>query len=353
MSRLLFALVSFIAVLQQGSAIPLQTRTSLLNDILAFDAPAFPDPSEPGSILVQQQAFVSLRSIDLGVVTSAIEKGLNTLGIDPSDKLTTLQDRIKLLGAIGASGKEVTLNVEGCSNELNLPPTSSLPDLGMILRNVSVGQCGNGKSLNAKVDTSLFDNREIDSRVFYSPDSGFGVISDIDDTIKVSNVLDKPALLKATFLDDPVPFIYVSGSPFQLYPFLRGFVDSAYSASNGPIFLRNLTLVDIPEVVDFVSGGNVFDYKLSMIDRIKGMYPSKKFLCIGDSTEKDPETYGEAFRKYGDAISCAWIRRVDGANNTEERFSAAFAGVPQSKFRIYNDAEIPTLAQIDVAGGAC
>jgi len=36
------------------------------------------------------------------------------------------------------------------------------------------------------------------------------------------------------------------------------------------------------------------DYKLAMIDLAHGMYPSKKFLAVGDSTQKDPETYGEA-----------------------------------------------------------
>lgn len=368
---LLSALFYFSFIFHCGFAIPLRTRTSLLEDVLVFDAPAFPNPTQAGSVLVQQQAFVSLRSIDLSVVTSAIEKGLNALGIDIGDKLTTLQDRIKLLGAVGVSGKDLTLKVEGCSEALSLSSTSGLPDLGMVLKNVSAGQCGDGKVFNAKVDTSFLDNRDIKSRIFNSPDSGFGVISDIDDTVKISHVLDKLALLKATLLDDPAPvtgmpelyaslarslnpqFIYVSGSPFQLYPFLRSFIDTTYSASNGPIFLRNLTLVDIPEVADFVGGGNVFDYKVSMIDRIKGMYPNKKFLCVGDSTEKDPETYGEAFRKYADAIACSWIRRVDGANNTDERFAAAFVGVPKDRFRIYNDSEIPSLAQIDIAGGAC
>lgn len=135
---------------------------------------------------------------------------------------------------------------------------------------------------------------------------------DIDDTVKISNVLDKAALIKSTLIDDPLPvagmpdlyaslarsiqpqFIYVSGSPFQLYPFLRDFIDTTYSASKGPIFLQNLTLADVPKVVDFVSNGNVLEYKVAMIDRIKGMYPNKKFLCIGDSTQKDPETYAEA-----------------------------------------------------------
>lgn len=123
--------------------------------------------------------------------------------------------------------------------------------------------------------------------------------------MKISNVLDKVALTKLTLIDDPPPvagmpelhgslarpqFIYVLGSPFQLYPFLRSFINTTYSASNGPIFLQNLTLVDIPEVVDFVTNGNVFEYKAAMIDRIKGMYPNKRFLCGGG---RDPETYGK------------------------------------------------------------
>ncbi|KAJ7228400.1 hypothetical protein GGX14DRAFT_612676 [Mycena pura] len=84
-----------------------------------------------------------------------------------------------------------------------------------------------------------------------------------------------------------------------------------------------------------------------MIDRIHGMYPNKKFLAVGDSTQQDPETYGEAIRKYGDFIACAWIRKVDDANNTDARFQAAFQGVAPAKFKIYTDDEILSLANID------
>ncbi|KAF8215321.1 hypothetical protein K438DRAFT_1955299 [Mycena galopus ATCC 62051] len=69
-----------------------------------------------------------------------------------------------------------------------------------------------------------------------------------------------------------------------------------------------------------------------MIDRMQGMYPGDKFLTMGDSTQKDPETYGEAIRKYGDFISCAWIRQVDGANKC---FAAALEGVPANKIKFY------------------
>lgn len=50
---------------------------------------------------------------------------------------------------------------------------------------------------------------------------------------------------------------------------------------------------------------------------------------------------------------CAWIRKVDGANNTAARFAAAFEGVPSSRWRVFDDSEIPGLANIDVANGEC
>lgn len=54
----------------------------------------------------------------------------------------------------------------------------------------------------------------------------------------------------AASLNSP-QFIYVSASPFQLYPFLRDFIDTTYAASSGPIFLNNLTTTSLTSIVDF------------------------------------------------------------------------------------------------------
>ncbi|KAJ7241914.1 hypothetical protein B0H12DRAFT_1313142 [Mycena haematopus] len=317
-------------------------------------------------------SYVATRELSLAPLVSSISDFLNkSLGLDISSDLDTATSRLALFGTIPLSGKAVTANVNGCGNAVTLPPT----DGGMAIRNVSLGAC---KSANAQatalgtVALSSVDSRDVNFTMFPSSADGFGVISDIDDTVKVSHSLDKLLLAKATLIDTPVPvtgmpavysslakslqspqFIYVSASPFQLYPFLRDFIDTTYSASSGPIMLNNLTTTSLSAIVDFAQDNGIEDYKSAMIDRIQGMYPGKKFLTVGDSTQKDPETYGEAIRKYGDFIACAWIRKVDGANNTDERFAEAFAGVSPSKFKLYTDDEIPGLANIDVAGGSC
>jgi hypothetical protein len=52
-------------------------------------------------------------------------------------------------------------------------------------------------------------------------------------------------------------------------------------------------------------------------------------------------------------VACIWIRKVDGANNTDARFAAAFENVPSNKIRLYTDDEIPSLQDIDIPNGEC
>ncbi|KAJ6618738.1 hypothetical protein B0H10DRAFT_1227777 [Mycena sp. CBHHK59/15] len=364
-----------LAVAEVISALPrdheIRSSVDILDSVLVFDAPAFEDPAVPGNTLVELQAYVSTRELDLGPLLSGISSLLESIGLDIGDAIDTVADRLALFGTIGLSGKDVTAKLNGCSSPATLSATASG---GVTFRNVSVGACGStGATILGKVSLSAIDSRNVDFTVFPSSATGFGVISDIDDTVKISHTLDTLLLAKATLIDTPEPvagmpdlyaslasslsapqFIYITGSPFQLYPFLRDFIDTTYAASSGPIFLQNLTTTNLTDIINFAQSSGIFEYKSAVIDRIHGMYPGKKYLTIGDSTQKDPETYAEAIRKYGDDfIACAWIRLVDGANNTDARFAAAFAGVSPSKYKLYTDDEIPSLAEIDVAGGAC
>jgi phosphatidate phosphatase APP1 len=141
--------------------------------------------------------------------------------------------------------------------------------------------------------------------------------ADIDDTVKISNVLNKLKLAKATLFDEaePVPgmpslyaslqksldnpsFTYITGSPYQLGPFLRQFIKDEFASTPGPVLGKNLTLsLDrIGELADFLfDGENTKEFKLGQIQRVRNIWPSKKFLLVGDSGEKDSETYGEAY----------------------------------------------------------
>jgi hypothetical protein len=59
-----------------------------------------------------------------------------------------------------------------------------------------------------------------------------------------------------------------------------------------------------------------------------------------------------SFRKHGaNFVKCIWIRRTEGAKNTQARFDAAFQGVPIGKFRLFDDPK--ELEAIDIARGQC
>ncbi|KAK0224214.1 hypothetical protein IW262DRAFT_1459269 [Armillaria fumosa] len=318
--------------------------------------------------LVSLQAFVYLKQLDSTKLTSTITAWTKSGGIGGS--IETAVERLKLFAAVGVPGVSLSVGVAECREQATLSATSGLPDLGLSATNASLGHC---EGANTFTGTLLNADDAVTTTIFPSGTDGFGVISDIDDTVKVSHVLDTVEFIKTTLFDNPEPvagmpdlyaslaqtlndppFIYITGAPYQLFPFVRDFLATSFAKSRGPIFSQNVTLEDVTQVINVLSNPNdLLDYKLSQIDQVHGIYPNKAFLTVGDSTQSDPEVYAEAYRKYGDFIQCIWIRRVDGANNSNERFTAAFNGVPETMYRIYTDDEIPSLAHIDVAGGSC
>ena len=67
-------------------------------------------------------------------------------------------------------------------------------------------------------------------------------------------------------------------------------------------------------------------------------------LCVGDSTQSDPEVYGDMYRRYPGWIKVVFIRKVTDVaemNKTEknapERFEKAFRDVPRDVWKVFTD----------------
>lgn len=157
----------------------LDTRISLLQSALLFDAPAYPNPSGDGTTLAQMQAFVYLRQIDISSIVSAVSSLFaSSFGLDVSDGATNLADRLELFTAIGESKQTVDLTISGCDGDVALGTTDVLgSNLGMVEKNVSLGTCGGSTTFTASADVSLFDNRDFTTTIFNYASTGFGVIS--------------------------------------------------------------------------------------------------------------------------------------------------------------------------------
>ncbi|HIH98201.1 MAG TPA: App1 family protein [Thermoplasmata archaeon] len=195
----------------------------------------------------------------------------------------------------------------------------------------------------------LKDDRLFEGKVQLIPKTGLTVISDIDDTIKVSEVLDKKTLIKNTFLEpfkatagmpeyykklqeQGAYFHYVSASPWQLYPSLELFMEENYPA--GTVSLRNFRLKD-SSILKFLKSSE--NYKTAQIRNIIQRYPKHQFILIGDSGEHDPEVYAAIYEQFPTAIKSIQIRAVTNSDLSDQRFNATFKEVPKRIWKLFSE----------------
>ncbi|HET9235773.1 MAG TPA: App1 family protein [Oligoflexus sp.] len=167
--------------------------------------------------------------------------------------------------------------------------------------------------------------------IWISPE-GLSVVSDIDDTIKITQVLNRKALVTNSLIKEyqPVPgmpglyarlaarravFHYVSASPWQLYPDLSAFIQKNFP--HGTVSLRKLRWKD-SSTVDFLWKDSLA-YKTSTIAELMERFPKRKFLLIGDSGEKDPEVYDSLRRRFPAQITGILIRIPPEQKSTDRK----------------------------------
>ena len=184
------------------------------------------------------------------------------------------------------------------------------------------------------------------------PHTGVSVISDIDDTIKNSNVLDKKVLMHNTFLADFKPvvsmprvykrwhsqgasFHYVSSSPWQLYPFLNDFLkDFGF-----PLGSMHLKLVRVKDSSIMNLFATPEEGKLPSINGLLSKYPRRQFVLVGDSGEKDAEIYASVLRKNPNRIVKIFIHDIRNTVESRAKLEKIFEGISTDKWQIFIDPD--------------
>lgn len=193
------------------------------------------------------------------------------------------------------------------------------------------------------------DKRRFTGRVQLISPEGLSVISDIDDTIKRSEVTDKSELIKNTFVrefqavdgmpelyeslhDSGAVFHYVSGSPWQLYePLKKFFAKAGFPA--GTFHLKNFRLKDSSALTLLKSQKK---NKLAAIQPMLKAFPKRRFLLLGDSGEQDPEIYGQLAREHEQIVGI-FIRNASDENAHDKRFEDAFVDVPRDRWTVFDE----------------
>ncbi len=195
------------------------------------------------------------------------------------------------------------------------------------------------------------DSREFKGKSLLPAAQGISVISDIDDTIKVTNVRVRKQMLANTFLHNylPVPgmtglysgwatknpnyvFYYVSASPWQIFGDLEDFLKKE-KFPPGVLVLKRFrasgrqlwSLFESPQA-----------YKLPVLRDLFKRYPHRHFILVGDSGERDPEIYGILAREYPRQVLHIYIRDL---GDKRARFAAAFQNVMPLLWTVFKNPE--------------
>jgi hypothetical protein len=179
--------------------------------------------------------------------------------------------------------------------------------------------------------------------------AGVAVISDIDDTIKISDGLDRRGYIRRMFLD---PFIevpgmaeayrhwadqgaevfYVSASPWQLYTAFSAFT-TEYKFPEGVFVLKRIGIFDAYMSNIWVS---TLRTKTRAIDDIFKRFPDRRFVLVGDSVEHDHDMYAGFARKFPGRVIHIYIRDMRHEGRAASRFTEAFAGVPRERWSLFD-----------------
>jgi phosphatidate phosphatase APP1 len=157
----------------------------------------------------------------------------------------------------------------------------------------------------------------------------FGVISDIDDTVLISDVTNLLKAARLVFLHNARtrlpfkgisafyralqsgpdysifnPLFFVSSSSWNLYDLLVDFF-SFNGIPKAPLMLR-----DMGTTKDYLVKSGHGLHKKAAIKQILETYPSLPFILVGDSGQHDPEIYLETIKQYPGRIKAVYIRDV-------------------------------------------
>jgi phosphatidate phosphatase APP1 len=213
-----------------------------------------------------------------------------------------------------------------------------------------IGDQGDQNWISFRAITKAGDERIFQGKVHLIEPQGISVISDIDDTIKISNVQDKEALLKNTFFKEFSPvsgmadiyrawqqdgavFHYLSASPWQLYPALSSFI-AASGFPDGSYNLKNFRMKDETFFNLFSSQE---EYKKPIVENLLKKYPGRRFILVGDAGEEDPEIFANAARQYPQQVLHIFIRDLNPDEVQSDRYKTTFRGIPKERWTLFGE----------------
>lgn len=243
-----------------------------------------------------------------------------------------------------------TLAVRLGSMVVKLPETSGDGRTRAIIDVPATVVSSAGGSIEYQVITRPDDSRRFTGTAHFVPPAGVLLVSDIDDTVKITDVRDHGALVRGTLLE-PFAFVggtseayrralgsgghlhFLSGSPWQLYqPLAEGLSEAGFPDATFTLKAWRPGRIDLGSLL-----ADPFEAKLAALEELAARFPKRRFLLVGDSGEKDPEVYGAFVRAHPKLVAHVAIRDVTRQKRDDPRYTEAFRDVEPKVWEIYDD----------------
>jgi len=188
----------------------------------------------------------------------------------------------------------------------------------------------------------------------YRHQAPVGIISDIDDTLLVTNVKSffKIRLLfnslflnpfrripianaaeyyrqKLVYSEGNGPMIYISNSPWNIFSYLKTFLEYN-DFPKGELFLRDFGLHMLKKKKPLN-----FQNKYLIIETILTLFPHTKFILVGDTAEKDFDIYSKIDSAYKEKIDSIIIIKANNKAN-EKRIENILSEESRTHIKMVN-----------------
>ncbi|HNP63392.1 MAG TPA: DUF2183 domain-containing protein [Woeseiaceae bacterium] len=277
----------------------------------------------------------------------------NEFGLVPSNETeANFTRRINLMIADNERDRHIVISMAGQTFVLPESAPNGHFAMTITLSASAVEKFRSGAVLaySAVVDPAV--NSQFGGESLLVGPAGLSIISDIDDTVKISNINDRRSLLQHTFLLDfaAVPGMaplyaqwsgqgaslhFVSSSPWQLYAPLDEFL----AAAGFPVSTLTLKAVRFRDKTLFDLFKKGTETKPATIEKILRTYKGRRFILVGDSGEHDPEVYAALLRKFPDQIQTVYIRNVSSETFDNDRFTMLFDGIDSDRWQLFKEAD--------------
>lgn len=267
-------------------------------------------------------------------------------------------------GDVNVSTIQLESQSTGNTQDVTLPyPTTPEGDFDVFVPIDSSGLTpGNEtdeiQTLNTYVEGASLGN----ATAYLVPDTGFTVISDIDDILRVTKIYEPEQGLLNSFarpyrpwLNMPqiylnwsqsVPnlhFHYLTTTPEQITRNYMQFIFADYPL--GSFDTRPLNFSNIEETLKV---------RKVLLDKIFQTFPTRKFILIADTSNSDVMTdYPQLGHQYPSQVQCIFLRNTS-ATDSGDKFpydTSGFKGLPQTKYMFFRTPD--DLTNINIAGGDC